>query len=231
MTTTIVRDFAYKPDDPRFNGIYPTVETKKKPIEPEVDTNVIVSTDDNDDDDSDDEKDWEWQWSYFTISDKKSIATVDITDFKYSVLHQLHGLFKEKLKLDVLEFYRAKTVFPFVKGTDYEMTLESSDELLVFSTIKSIEPPKDMNSRWSSIDDLGSSKKPKDLKKVLLEFEPPLDDFCKEIIQFLGYNKNYGDGWLTALKVRVFGSWKTGKAIVKLKDLGLVPGNYIEPCE
>jgi hypothetical protein len=118
-------------------------------------------------------------------------------------------------------------VFPFVKGTEYEMSLESSDELIIVQ--RKVEEVKsdssDTKERWSSIDELTASAPPKSIE---LSLEPPLEEFSKQVLQFLGFNKNYGDGWLTALKVKVYGSWATGTGKVILKDLGLVPGNYVE---
>lgn len=62
MSETIVRDFAYKPDDPRFHGLYPTAEVSvRKPKE----TVVTETTDDDSDSDSDDQDaGCEWTWTY-----------------------------------------------------------------------------------------------------------------------------------------------------------------------
>lgn len=140
----------------------------------------------------------------------------------------MNATFQEKLPNADIEFSYGKTIFPFVKGTEYEMSLESPDELFVI-TPKANTPvalaPK--GARWTSIDEVSGSDFT-DKKDISISLEPPIDSFAHEIEQFLGYNKNYGDGWLTAFKLRLLGNWETNKIRVQLVDLGLVPGNYCQ---
>ena len=134
--------------------------------------------------------------------------------------------------LQPFNFQRVKTIFPFVKGTDYEMSLESGDELLIidFKMESLKETPIQDQERWSSIDGMPGENLNEDQKQLALTLDPPLEPFCGDIKQFLGFNKKYGDGWVTALKIRVYGNWKTQSAKIVLRDIGLVPGNYIEPA-
>lgn len=133
-------------------------------------------------------------------------------------------------KISGLKCYR--TIFPFVKGTECEMSLESADEIIVLETI---EPEKsgdssktDQNVRWSSIDSNGINTQRRSLQLTL---DPSAEVYVKEMQQFLNYNNNYGDGWVTAIKIKVYGSWEKDTAKFILKDIGLIPANYIELIE
>ena len=106
------------------------------------------------------------------------------------------------------------------------MSLQTPDDLLVVKIGPSQAPEMPEGGKWSSIDDLADESVEK--KEVAITFDPPLDSFVKEIYQFMEYNKNYGDGWLTALKVKIVGSWTKKVATVHLADIGLIPGNYCE---
>ena len=124
-------------------------------------------------------------------------------------------------------FTRVKTIFPFVKGTDYEMSLDSGDELLIIDFKKEEMSQTPIQERWSSIDGMPSDNEER--KQLNISLDPPVEPFCGDIKQFLGFNKKYGDGWVTALKIRVYGNWTKQSAKIVLRDIGLVPGNYIEP--
>ena len=57
MTGTIIRDFAYQPDDPRFSGIHSVVDKKSSVIKP-VDKSGTSGSEDGSN------RDWEWEWSF-----------------------------------------------------------------------------------------------------------------------------------------------------------------------
>lgn len=152
------------------------------------------------------------------------------------------ALQKELLALDAqlyqnVSLYRVRTVFPFVRGTDYEMSLESNEEVLVFSTSKKDNaddgdesPTTKLQGRWSSIDDFAETD-----ERVLstvehMKWEPDAETFANQIHQFLGFNKKYGDGWITAMKIKVAAGSETRVVKVWLKDIGLAPQNYTETC-
>ncbi|KAJ3305305.1 hypothetical protein HDV03_001598 [Kappamyces sp. JEL0829] len=202
---TIIRDFAYNPSDPRFHGIYPASETDKLKEAAEDET-IVLAADSEDDDDSDiDYSLWSWRWGYNNAKPR--------TDH--------NGMTRFWLLTGISH---AKTVFPFVKGTEYEMSLEASDGILLVTVAESTSDPSAGlgNERWSSIDEMSV---PNQELQVLLD--PSIDVFEKEIEQFIGYNKNYGDGWSTALKVKIFGNWDKQLIKVILIDIGLIPSNYI----
>jgi hypothetical protein len=73
LTTTIIRDFAYPPLDPRYRGILPETDLKEHKVVVEDETMVIVSGDcDEDDEDSDiDYSIWKWRWFYNNSNVKK----------------------------------------------------------------------------------------------------------------------------------------------------------------
>ena len=155
---------------------------------------------------------------------------ISLDDLSASVLTEIVKIFQPKFNDDVFSLIRMKTIFPFVKGTEYEMSLETMDELLIVKLVSKSEkePTEDrVKERWSSIDEVANNE-PAAKKAINIAIDPPLESFAKEIHQFLGYNKNYGDGWLTALKVKIVGNWTNEKASLQLVDLGLVPGNYCE---
>lgn len=147
--------------------------------------------------------------------------------FKLTLFSELSKLLKPYFKEVGITLNLGRTVFPFVKGTEYEMSLETPDEVLVVTkSTTSQAAPTSTEERWSSIDDIGSYEQEK--KDITLLLEPGAQAFAHEIEQFLGYNQNYGNGWLTALKVKILGNWTTKKVRVQLIDLGLVPGNYCQ---
>ena len=148
--------------------------------------------------------------------------------FKLSLLSEMASQLKPHFKEVSISMNHGRTVFPFVKGTEYEMSLETPDEVLVVTakSAASLAAPASAGERWSSIDDIGSDETEK--KDITVLFEPGAQSFAHEIEQFLGYNQKYGDGWLTALKVKILGNWTAKKVRVQLIDLGLVPGNYCQ---
>ena len=160
-----------------------------------------------------------------------SLQRLEARKISGSILLTFDSLIQKGLSsadLPPFSFTRVKTIFPFVKGTDYEMSLESGDELLIIDFNQKDMPDTPIQERWSSID--GIPEEGEDEPAVLtLTVDPPVDPFCGDIKQFLGFNKKYGDGWVTALKIRVYGNWTTKAAKIVLRDIGLVPGNYIEP--
>lgn len=249
-TQTIIRDFAYQPSDPRYDGIYPALNeaAKTNKEKPPVPSNLL--SEDYDEDDVDDTDvhypDWKWSWNYNNVKKQKKIGIycypslllliqtlvpplLDINHFKLTLLAFLNATLQDKLPNLDLEVSYGKTIFPFVKGTEYEMSLESPDELFVISTKagKPLAPKEKSKERWSSIDEIGEPET-MSKKDVSIILEPPVDNFVHEVDQFLGYNKNYGDGWLTALKLKILGNWESKKIRVQLVDLGLVPGNYCQ---
>ncbi|KAJ3271430.1 hypothetical protein HDV01_006636 [Terramyces sp. JEL0728] len=234
--TLIIRDYAYKPTDTRYNGVYPTLVAEQKSAKAEKEQSSEEQEEEYDSDDSNTDEDWEWGWSYSMNKARKSVTKgkekkpVETADLDTTLIPKITKQLQAMVTQPDLavKVYRARTIFPFVKGTDYEMSLESPEELLIVSIDKPKAPKEETKERWSSIDDL-EEKKPVAQKSVNLKMEPPAESFYKEIEQFLGYNKNYGDGWLTALKVKIYGNWTLGVSLVVMKDLGLVPGNYIEP--
>ncbi|KAI8914679.1 hypothetical protein BC831DRAFT_554570 [Entophlyctis helioformis] len=252
--------------------------------------------DDDDDEDDEDDKDdsgikvqWEWTWSFkaprsSTVS-KSALAALKAKDLDAAVLPLLVKHLEQHVNAaataassdaKVLKAYRVRAVFPFIKATEYEMSIDSGDELVVFALKDKQEPAHvddggktsvplkteadggkgQQMGRWMSIDDELADDSPvrtsaakasaSDSKTIdALMFEPPVEDFAKEVKQFLGYNQSYGASWLTALKVKVKGKWTSsasaapatavgaigddGLAKISLRDLGLVPGNYVEP--
>lgn len=147
--------------------------------------------------------------------------------FKLTVLSELTMQLKPHFKEVDIGINHGRTIFPFVKGTEYEMSLESPDEVLVITNKKFQSPTSDSNAeRWSSIDENGCDEAEK--KEITLLLEPGAQSFAHEIEQFLGFNQKYGDGWLTALKVKILGNWKLKKVRIQLIDLGLIPGNYCQ---
>ncbi|KAJ3320177.1 hypothetical protein HDV06_005654 [Boothiomyces sp. JEL0866] len=234
--TLIVRDFAYKPTDTRYSGVYPALVVEQKPAKPKEQP-AEEQEEEYESDDSNTDEDWDWSWSFNVNKAKKPTPAkgkekkpVDLADLETTLIPKITKQIQSLVTQPdmAVKIYRARTIFPFVKGTEYEMSLESPEELLIVSIDKPEPPKEEKKERWSSIDDL-EEKKSVPQKSVSIKMDPPAEAFHKEIEQFLGYNKNYGDGWLTALKVKIYGNWTLGVSLVVLKDLGLVPGNYIEP--
>jgi hypothetical protein len=60
MSKTIIRDFAYTPEDQRFHGIYPSIETKEE--NPTVEDETGMFEEESESDDA--EQEWEWNWKF-----------------------------------------------------------------------------------------------------------------------------------------------------------------------
>ncbi|KAJ3186205.1 hypothetical protein HDU85_007645 [Gaertneriomyces sp. JEL0708] len=131
-----------------------------------------------------------------------------------------------------------------------------------------------LNERWASIDeiekdaetrtsDIQSAKLSTDslsqgASAVTLHSDPSAQDLAGQLTQLLDYAEVYGEGWVTALRIKCKGrlsgdavgdettstgngspgvktderfSAKKGKVRIKLVDMGLIPGNYIERVE
>lgn len=142
-------------------------------------------------------------------------------------MQDLTGILQKSTELRSFSLIRAQTVFPFVKGTEYEMSLEAQDELLLLDHKQEEKKPEPLYERCASIDEFVTDQVPK--RELKLSLEPDVEEFVQQLVQFLKFNKKYGDGWSTALKVKVYGSWSSASAKIILKDLGLVPRNYVEP--
>ncbi|OAJ42586.1 hypothetical protein BDEG_26029 [Batrachochytrium dendrobatidis JEL423] len=188
-----------------------------------------------------------------------------------------------------LKVHRMHAVFPFVKATEYEMSMESGDELIIISKHAGDVKPhtddeyftesldavivkdtdtaigkdtdametKDSNKkvisgRWTSIDELedvdtllgarssSTSTTPSKYltrENMTITYSPAVDELSLKVQEFLDYNRSYGAGWLTGLKLRVYGKWEdptpaieSRKAIITIQlcGIGLVPGNYCE---
>ncbi|KAH6582445.1 hypothetical protein BASA50_007606 [Batrachochytrium salamandrivorans] len=123
------------------------------------------------------------------------------------------------------------------------------------------------DARWASIDEFDlpaapAASKANDLVYILssdnvsITYVPPIDEIAAQIVEYLGYNKSYGAGWLTGLKLRLYGKWDTAVSTVvseddaaagstryvsnsrlsayhasvsvRLRGIGLIPGNYCE---
>ena len=85
-----------------------------------------------------------------------------------------------------------------------------ADEELILMT-KSTE-------RWNCIDEsIGPEFK--------VECEP--SDLASHIKIFEEFSAKYGPDWTMALKLRIYGSEASKTIKIKLRDLGLVPLNYI----
>jgi hypothetical protein len=121
------------------------------------------------------------------------------------------------------QILRARTVFPFQKAAESEMSLESDEQVIVLEET----PPKQSTERWSSIDEL-SSTAPVISSITKLSLEPSETEFRYHCVSFAEFLKKYGDGWRLALKIKVYGT-DSGHVKVQLRDLGIVPSNYIEP--
>ncbi|KAI9202336.1 uncharacterized protein BJ171DRAFT_183228 [Polychytrium aggregatum] len=59
-----------------------------------------------------------------------------------------------------------------------------------------------------------------------VEFEPEASVIGTKLREFVGYQKAYGEGWLTGVKLTIRGSQARVK--IRLLDLGLIPGNYVQ---
>ena len=237
-------------------------------------SNSTNDDDESDDDDDDDEVKWQWKWAFNTSLELDKNSTSDLSILKASDLQSfILSAFSIELnkkyiasktkpatpntsevgRIDVL---RARAMFPFSKGADYEMGLKTDHELLIIKLTANDNPSvsrlkedgseatggiKGQKERWSSIDDDLDEKVTRLKKKIAtiqqntipeIHFDPPIESFVDEIVQFLGFNKSYGEGWRTALKVAVNGCFDKGlnQTLVKfkLRDIGLVPGNYLD---
>ena len=149
-------------------------------------------------------------------------SKLEPNDFHKRVIPLMCFYFKKASKIRISH---AKTVFPFVKGTEYEMSLEASEELFLVS-LSSNEIAEQVKERWASIDERDSTQ-----SETTIILDPPVETFEKEIEKFVAYNKTYGDGWSTALKVKIFGNWESRQIRVILIDIGLIPSNYISSSE
>ncbi|KAJ3373756.1 hypothetical protein HDU91_004292 [Kappamyces sp. JEL0680] len=175
---TIIRDFAYNPSDPRFHGIYPASETDKLKEAAEDET-IVLAADSEDDDDSDiDYSLWSWRWGYNNAkprTDHNVPAVLEVKDLHLRVIPQICSFFQShrKDKSAAIGISHAKTVFPFVKGTEYEMSLEASDGILLVTVAESTSDPSAGlgNERWSSIDEMSV---PNQELQILLD--PSIDD-------------------------------------------------------
>ena len=81
---------------------------------------------------------------------------ISLDDLSASVLTEIVKIFQPKFNDDVFSLIRMKTIFPFVKGTEYEMSLETMDELLIVKLVSKSEkePTEDrVKERWSSMVD------------------------------------------------------------------------------
>lgn len=78
--TTIIRDFAYKPNDPRYEGIYPALNeaAKSNKERPAAPSNLL--SEDYDEDELDDTDvhypDWKWSWNYNNVKKQKQIGMI-----------------------------------------------------------------------------------------------------------------------------------------------------------
>lgn len=230
---TIIRDFAYGSLDARHQGIFtatvlsPTSSTTSEKIDEEVEG---------------EEDGFKWNYNMTRASSTSRPATKHKTILtKASLVAVIANLNTALTEYgdDTLKISLVRVVFPFVKGMEYEMALEMSEELLiveldnVIKTTPNSDPGLELNSeqkeRWSSIDDSLDTAADTSIS-VKIDLEPILGDFYKEIKVFLECNRKYGDGWKTALKVKIKGEDSTGVRLVKLEmvDIGLVPKSYIK---
>ncbi|KAI8912546.1 hypothetical protein EDD86DRAFT_113098 [Gorgonomyces haynaldii] len=98
------------------------------------------------------------------------------------------------------------------------MSLETGEQLIVLGEKQDSKTP---GERWSSIDEMETATDSQELQFVV---EP--NDLPKHVESFLEFSAKYGSSWVLALKLRVYGSKTQIK--VMLRDLGLVPANYVE---
>jgi hypothetical protein len=62
-----------------------------------------------------------------------------------------------------------------------------------------------------------------DLVKVYLDPEP--ETFATQVREFVEYQKGYGTGWVTAVRLSVMGDKRYR---IALRNLGLVPSSYVQ---
>ncbi|KAJ1339346.1 hypothetical protein BSLG_006047 [Batrachochytrium salamandrivorans] len=153
-----------------------------------------------------------------------------------------------------LKVHRMHAVFPFVKATEYEMSMESGDELIIISkhagdvkphTDDECDETKDSNKkvisgRWTSIDELedvdtllgarssSTSTTPSKYltrENMTITYSPAVDELSPKY-RILDYNQ-LGAGWLTGLKLRVYGKWEDPTPAIESRKLSS-PSNYVE---
>lgn len=100
----------------------------------------------------------------------------------------------------------------------------------------------DDEERWATIDEDDTQSTP----DVTLRIDPVAPDFAAQLNQLLDYQGVYGSGWVTGIKLRIKGRQvkpkpdltsailgmdndeQIAKIRVRMYNLGLVPGNYVE---
>ncbi|KAI8806157.1 hypothetical protein BJ742DRAFT_817749 [Cladochytrium replicatum] len=94
-----------------------------------------------------------------------------------------------------------------------------------------------LSDRWCSIDEVPEAlAKSKEKQSLQIVTEPDREEFGAQIRQLIQYQKLYGTGWVTGVKLRVKGKGKaadwgeevTGKVKITMQDIGLLPDNYLE---
>jgi hypothetical protein len=196
--TPIIRDFAYVFTDPRHSGVHQT-----DPINNKKELKQIQKDEQSSilRDNTGDDEDSKWKWS------ANSIEPIDS-----QIILKISTLLNVKIS-------KFKVIFPFEKSQECEMSLIQNQMLLGVCEVE----PTDSTVRWSSID---QPELKLDQQLNPLTLEPPTIEFIQLIKSFQEFLGKYGQGWVLCVKVTILG--KDDATVVKLRDLGLVPVNYIE---
>ncbi|KAJ3413143.1 hypothetical protein HDV05_008481 [Chytridiales sp. JEL 0842] len=106
------------------------------------------------------------------------------------------------------------------------------------SSSTSVDPEKQQD-RWASIVDENDTNPPSPLKngqlnnkkRVCIKIEPKSEDFLNQLKGFIDHQDQYGEGWLTGLKVRIratkVSSSPQRSIKITLLDIGLIPDSYV----